>query len=453
MAADSWWGAATGTSPEEAYKRLIESCRLAVEEAYTMSGDVIGSYAEQAGDWRGEGIMFFRAFVSAATRKGLMPAWWDRGHVERCEIMGLGLDERHGDFCIMHAREVSDVRETWGALTTSVLRLFARRVHDAIDDEDYAFASLGLSDEDDEYDDESYHEGEDGDALARAFCGAPGDEADRDYHKQGKIALQAIDRDAADGKAVPELAARASQECKQFLTRLVAERHARAEAAKMEGNAFAARSEWDAARAAYDAARKLVPLDHVFHANFSHSCLELAKQDGAGSAQLLDSAVAAGWITCHLKPEWPKAYGRLGAALLALGKPAIAANVLDDGLVACRKGKGDAAYRKWLDEALAACYEQEEAQEALISMALGAVSVQLEDPREALEMMIDDFAEETREYLGQMPRVTPSALLARVMTCSKNITGVGWQEQEELAKGPAMRLLAALLVHVGASRE
>ena len=46
---DAWWASATQAAPEDAYKRLIDACRLAVEEAYTSHGVAIGSYAEAAG--------------------------------------------------------------------------------------------------------------------------------------------------------------------------------------------------------------------------------------------------------------------------------------------------------------------------------------------------------------------------------------------------------------------
>jgi hypothetical protein len=47
---DAWWASATQEAPEDAYKRLIDACRLA--------GDLIGSYTEAAGD-DGAGMHFF----------------------------------------------------------------------------------------------------------------------------------------------------------------------------------------------------------------------------------------------------------------------------------------------------------------------------------------------------------------------------------------------------------
>ena len=73
---DAWWAPATKEAPEDAYKRLIDACRLAVEEAYTTQGDIIGSYAEGAGGDDGASMRFFNDFLSTASRLGLMPPWW-----------------------------------------------------------------------------------------------------------------------------------------------------------------------------------------------------------------------------------------------------------------------------------------------------------------------------------------------------------------------------------------
>ena len=75
---DAWWASATQTAPEDAYKRLIDACRLAVEEAqeaHTSHGDAIGSYAEASGVG-GAGMRFFDNFLRTASRQGLWPPWW-----------------------------------------------------------------------------------------------------------------------------------------------------------------------------------------------------------------------------------------------------------------------------------------------------------------------------------------------------------------------------------------
>ena len=134
-----WWGSATSKAPEEAYKRLIEACRLAVEEAYTTGMDVIGGYAEQAGQMPGEGMRFFRRFVSTCQRLKLMPAWWTTQHMRRCEQLA---SNNTGDYYLLHAVEVSDVRQKWGFEMTNLLRALAHKVYQRyVDDDDGLSAS------------------------------------------------------------------------------------------------------------------------------------------------------------------------------------------------------------------------------------------------------------------------------------------------------------------------
>ena len=68
---DAWWASATQAAPEDAYKRLIDACRLAVEEACTSHGVAIGSYAEASGVG-GAGMRFFDNFLRTASRQGPM---------------------------------------------------------------------------------------------------------------------------------------------------------------------------------------------------------------------------------------------------------------------------------------------------------------------------------------------------------------------------------------------
>ena len=171
---DAWWACATQEAPEDAYKRLIDACRLAVEEAYTLHGELIGSYAEAAGD-NGSGMRFFNNFLRTASRLGLMPPWWTSDDVTA--VKKLAKDPQKS-FCIMHAQEVSDVRETWGFATTLVLRSLASRVYEAslhqtgdVDDaieadgySDYSEDDVEDDDEDeDNYDDDDYDYGDDAD--------------------------------------------------------------------------------------------------------------------------------------------------------------------------------------------------------------------------------------------------------------------------------------------------
>jgi hypothetical protein len=69
----------------------------------------------------------FNEFLRTASRLGLMPPWWSSANVTA--VKKLAKDPQKS-FCIMQAQEVSDVRETWGAATTLMLRSLASRVYD-----------------------------------------------------------------------------------------------------------------------------------------------------------------------------------------------------------------------------------------------------------------------------------------------------------------------------------
>ena len=135
---EGWWGSATADAPQEAYKRFIDACRLAVEEAYTTDGDAIGSYAEAAGD-QGAAFEYFERFIKAAKRQKLMPPWWrdSRDIIDMAKLAAAPrVDGEPNGFSIFHAQEVSDVRETWGVQTMLVLRSLARRIDDSINQEE-----------------------------------------------------------------------------------------------------------------------------------------------------------------------------------------------------------------------------------------------------------------------------------------------------------------------------
>jgi hypothetical protein len=129
---DAWWASATQAAPEDAYKRLIDACRLAVEEACTSHGVAIGSYAEASGVG-GAGMRFFDNFLRTASRQGLWPPWWTFADVAAVKK----LTRRRASASCTRKR-LSDVTETLDVATTWVLRLLACRVYDAIDySEDY----------------------------------------------------------------------------------------------------------------------------------------------------------------------------------------------------------------------------------------------------------------------------------------------------------------------------
>ena len=227
---DAWWFCATQEAPEDAYKRLIDACRLAVEETYTVHGDLIGSYAEAAGD-DGNGMRYFNYFLRTASRLGLMPPWWTSADVTA--VKKLAMDPQKS-FCIMHAQEVSDVRETWGDATTLVLRSLARHVNDAINADGCSDCSEDDGEDDDEdgqdnYDSEDDYrdDADEADATMTHWCGLthrcglkhnggiPADYSRPDYPRPnykelGRRSLHALDHGADDERRQFRLCANAS---------------------------------------------------------------------------------------------------------------------------------------------------------------------------------------------------------------------------------------------------
>jgi len=363
---DAWWAPATQEAPEDAYKRLIDACRLAVEEAYTTQGDIIGSYAEGAGGDDGASMRFFNDFLSTASRLGLMPPWWTSA--DDTAVKKLAKNPQQG-FCIMHAQEVSDVRETWGAATTLVLRSLASRVYDAYieaggcsdyseddgedDDEDEDYDE---DDGEDDYSDESVYEA---DVTMTHWCGLdathrwvyPGVDYSRPNYKEvGRRFLLALDRGASDERVQFRLCVNASSEAQTIFREIASARAAKAEAAKAQGNAHVARKEWREAAAQYSTARQLDPRNEIYHSNYSHACLELAKQDTPGEcSKWSNEAVAAAWCCVHLKSTWAKGYSRLGAALVTAAQPGLARQVYEDGM------QLDRTNRSWWMERLKEC--------------------------------------------------------------------------------------------------
>jgi hypothetical protein len=353
---DAWWASATQGDPEDAYKRLIDACRLAVEDAYTVHGDAIGSYAEASGVG-GAGMRFFDDFLRTASRQGLLPPWWTSADVTA--VKKLGKDPKKS-FCILHAQEVSDVTKTWGAATTWVLRLLARRVYDAI--------GYGEDEGEDDHEDESDYDDEDyctddsvdeADATMTHWCGLKynhgiKEDSGPNYTEFGRRSLATLDLDAADERKQFQLRADATPEAKTLFREIASARTAKAEAAKEQGNAHVARKEWREASAQYSIARRIDPRNEIYHSNYSHACLELAKKDVPGECSKWSSeAVSAGWCCVHLKPTWAKGYSRLGAALAATGQPGLASQVYEDG---ARVARTD---RSWWADRMEECDNME----------------------------------------------------------------------------------------------
>jgi tetratricopeptide (TPR) repeat protein len=104
---------------------------------------------------------------------------------------------------------------------------------------------------------------------------------------------------------------------------------AAAAAAKATGDAAFGRGDFGVARASYDAAIAADPSDAALFANRSVAAL---------SAGDVPAAIADGERACALRPDWPKAAYRLGAALHAAERYEDAANALFTGV---QLGGGD----------------------------------------------------------------------------------------------------------------
>jgi len=316
----------------------------------------------------------------------------------------------------MHAQEVSDVRETWGAATTLMLRSLASRINGAIVADgcsDFSEDDGGDDDEDeDNYDGEDgYRDGPVDEAAATMthWCGLkyeggiPADYPRPNYKELGRRALFALDRGADDERKQFRLCANASPEAQTIFREIASARTAKAEAAKEQGNAHVARKEWREAAAQYSTARRLDPCNEIYHSNYSHACLELAKQDTPGECSKWSiEAVTAGWWCVHLKSTWSKGYSRLGAALAATGQPGLARQVYEDGM------ELDRTNRSWWKERSKECDNMEE----MLFYVCDILSVETGDTDRSL-------AEVASRAAGQL---TPKAM-AEQWSCSADFLG------------------------------
>jgi hypothetical protein len=134
---------------------------------------------------------------------------------------------------------------------------------------------------------------------------------------------------------------------------------ATAAAAKAAGDAAFGRGDFGAARASYDAAIAADPSDAALFANRSVAAL---------SAGDVSAAIADGERACALRPDWPKAAYRLGAALHAAERYEDAANALFTGV---QLGGGDDLARAFTRavEAGRKQYQEGQAKEAAAAAA------------------------------------------------------------------------------------
>lgn len=70
---------------KDVYKRLIDSYRLRVEDAYVYSGNPIGLYAGE------DPVVGFQEFLDLAEKRGgLLPPWWSKEKRSECVNSGCG---------------------------------------------------------------------------------------------------------------------------------------------------------------------------------------------------------------------------------------------------------------------------------------------------------------------------------------------------------------------------
>ena len=141
------WDGATSANPTRAYHVIIDACRLQVEDAYVMQGDLIGAYAEAAGEGVGCARRYFSRFLDRAVNLGLLPDWWSDAH--SAAVKQVADDESSG-FCVRHAVEKHDIVETWG---NPMMLLALRSFNQAVGEDESSYGD-DYVDDCDVYDDE-----------------------------------------------------------------------------------------------------------------------------------------------------------------------------------------------------------------------------------------------------------------------------------------------------------
>jgi len=110
-----------GLSHADAYRRIIDSYRLRVEDEYVFEQSNKGIYAGE--DPNPE----FRDFLNKAETKKLLPAWWSRAKRAECE--SLSTDSR-GDSYLGHAVEKHDIQEKYAdSLMPLKIRVLAEKIY------------------------------------------------------------------------------------------------------------------------------------------------------------------------------------------------------------------------------------------------------------------------------------------------------------------------------------
>lgn len=105
---------------KEAFRQIVDSYRLRVEDVYVFDGDACALYAEQ------NPVADFEDYLYVAEKKGgILPRWWSREKRGECVQMGC-----RSETCnLYHAVEKSDIVEAYGdRLMPMKLRMIAQMV-------------------------------------------------------------------------------------------------------------------------------------------------------------------------------------------------------------------------------------------------------------------------------------------------------------------------------------
>ena len=304
------------------------------------------------------------------------------------------------------------------------------------EDDDY-------DDYDDEYDDDLDDDVEFVDFSRRHFIGG---EEPLDFAKHGQNALHQLAGSDASRKEEQGaiMSPQASAEAKAIAAQVNAERREQAEGAKAEGNTLVATKEWAQAKSRYSVARKLQPLNHVYHSNYAMVCLELAKAGGDREAALIREAEDAAAICVFLAPDWPKGYARLGTALMAGAQPAKARAVFEMG-----RSKVRPSERQWWRTKTSESEAHAREQEYLVDACLAGV-----DP---FEGSIKDWVASVdgtteRRIIEKLTDTSLNSLLLRVVSFSSSTPTpcTDWQEQRAACRSPEFRVLLCRLIQLRA---
>ena len=136
------WGSATADRPARAVNFFIDCFRLRTEDHYTANEDVVGLYAESAGE-SNAAFKYIRSFLRKAKAKRAggvsLPPWWTGAHDK--VLLARAADHRSSEdggagYSVKQAIEQADVAKDWGREKLPVFRALANIIDGRIVDDD-----------------------------------------------------------------------------------------------------------------------------------------------------------------------------------------------------------------------------------------------------------------------------------------------------------------------------